>query len=106
MFSAHVSVSHTILQAEIAAAVAEAETERLRIAERDARRAERAAAAVSAAPQSASQARNAGAANPSAGALAKLKQQEKDAVDRSVGESFGVICNVWNVCFSVALKFG
>ncbi len=104
MFAAHVSVSHTIFQAEIAAAVAEAETERLRIAERDARRAERAAAAVSAAPpQSASQARKAGAANPSAGALAKLKQQEKDAVDRSVGESFGVICNFWNVCFSVAL---
>jgi hypothetical protein len=75
----------TCLQAEIAAAVAEAETERLRAAQRDAKRA--AAAAASAVPSSAPQLSKTSSVDASASALSKLKLQEKEAADRSAGES-------------------
>ena len=72
---------HNCHQAEIAAAVAEAETERLRAAERDARR----AAAAASAPRPSSKP-DKSAVDAGASALAKLKLHEKEAADRSAGE--------------------
>ena len=70
------------MQAEIAAAVADAETERLRSSQREARRAAAAAAAATTAASG-----KVGSVDASASALSKLKLQEKEAADRSAGEA-------------------